>query len=367
MSEYNVTGWQASSIAVLDSKDSYPDSVIVEVRFKSALSPLARAHTAACAQGIWLQAAGCAEGASPYDTTNSRSQVAIGQIQELPSECVHAAPEVAREMLYRNKNCTHGRVPADEYQTQKPVEFQARCMVVLIEESSRRALLNSLVAAGRALDHPLQVSMNFTTVFAQTPDFAVSSMSCAIGEIILENYARDSVGQQLQLELDALKSKLSTKQAQTALFEKTVRGLSAYRSPNAPPPPKPPPRPHAPPGELAPPTPPEVVTFDVRLQQMRAEESALATAVSAKLAEMGGPCVSSSTNTCGRTATAAPNPWIAADGTHCAGYATQEAVEGSFCAHWGSPVRASCQPHLPASHTCLQHTLTAHLQLTEQR
>ena len=109
----------------------------------------------ACAQGIWLQEADCKDRASPYDTTSSRSQITIGQVEDHPRECVHAAPDVTREVLYRNKACVGHRTPNDEYAIQKPIEFQARCLVVLIEEESRKALLDMLVAAGRALNHPL--------------------------------------------------------------------------------------------------------------------------------------------------------------------------------------------------------------------
>ena len=34
--------------------------------------------------------------------------------------------------------------------------------------------------------------------------------------------------------------------------------------------------------------------------------------------------------------TAAPNPWIAADGSLCRGYATREAMPGDYCARWDS-------------------------------
>ena len=90
---------------------------------------------------------------------------------------------------------------------------------------------------------------------------------------------------------------------------------------------------------LAPPIPPQAVAFGTRLAQLRQEQSALENAIIDKRAEMGGPCVRSATNICGRTFAAAPNPWVAADGSRCAGYSTGEALVGSFCAHWGSPVR----------------------------
>ena len=81
--------------------------------------------------------------------------ITIGQAAEMPGDCVHAAPDETREMFYRNKVCVGHREPTEEYKAERPLEFQAKCIVVLIEESSRKALLDMLVAAGRVLDHPL--------------------------------------------------------------------------------------------------------------------------------------------------------------------------------------------------------------------
>jgi hypothetical protein len=128
-------------------------------------------------------------------------------------------------------------------------------------------------------------------------------------------------------------------------------GLSAYRPPNSPPPPNPPPRPDAPLGMLAPPIPPQAVSFETRLTKLRQEQSNLENAIIDKRAEIGGPCVRSATSICGRTFAAAPSPWVAADGRRCAGYSTGEALEGSFCAHWGSPVRCYSNPNTLTLHS----------------
>ena len=306
-----------------------------------------------------MQSKDCHEHASPYNTSESRSLVTIGQLAVGHPDCVHAAPDDTREMLYRNRACMGNREPTDEYKEERPLEFQAKCMVILIEESSRKALLDMLIAAGRVLDQPLRISVNYTTPKSPDPDLEVSSMNCAVGEIIQENYRRDSVGQELQQELIDLREQLGDKERQVTLFDRTIRGLSAYRPPNPPPPPSPPPRPDTPQGMLAPPIPPQVVSFDERLLQLRREEASLRNAIVVKLQEMGGPCVKSATNTCGRTFAAAPNPWVAADGQRCAGYETREAIEGSFCAHWGSPVSGQTPLPLlvpnalfPQTHTC---------------
>ena len=66
--------------------------------------------------------------------------------------------------------------------------------------------------------------MNYTTVLSPTPDFGVAAMSCAMGEIILENYQRDQVGQELQQELIDLNEALDVKEKQVELFDRTIRG-----------------------------------------------------------------------------------------------------------------------------------------------
>lgn len=90
-------------------------------------------------------------------------------------------------------------------------------------------------------------------------------------------------------------------------------------------------------GQLAPPHPPALVSFTEYLAQLRDQQTELEKAIDAKLIEIGGPCVPSASNFCGRTHRSGPDPWIAADGSHCSGYETREAIEGAFCAHWGSP------------------------------
>ena len=289
-----------------------------------------------------MQAKDCHEGASPYNQSDTRSLVTIGQVNNGYADCVHAAPGETREMFYRNKNCIGHREPTEEYQEERPLEFQAKCMVILIEESSRKALLDMLVAAGRFLSDPLRIMVNYTTALSRDPDLAVSSMNCALGELISKNHERDQVGQELQQQLVDLQAALEVKSKQVTLVDKTIRGLSAYRPPKSPPPPFPAPYPD---GLIAPPAAPVAVTYHEWLIQLRVEENELVKSISSTLEEMGGPCVSSPTNTCGRSLVAAPNPWIAADGSRCSGYETKEALEGSFCAHWGSPV--SSQTSLP--------------------
>ena len=108
-----------------------------------------------CSQGVWMQSKDCHERASPYNTSESRSLVTIGQLDADHPNCVYATPDYTREMFYRNRACVGNREPSEEYKEERPLEFQAKCMVILIEESSRKALLDMLIAAGRVLDQPL--------------------------------------------------------------------------------------------------------------------------------------------------------------------------------------------------------------------
>lgn len=335
LQEHSASGWQPVSVAVLDSAQGFPDTTLLEAAYMQALD--------------------CQEGASPYNKSSSRALVTIDQI-EGRSGCVRADPKLTRELFYRNRACLDGREPAEEYQEERPLEWQAKCLVIVIEEPSRKALLDALVMAGRTLTDPLQIQFNYTLSLSTNPDMAASSMNCAISGLIQENYARDAVGQQAQEELRQLQLQLDTKKQQIELFDRTVRGLSAYQPPKPPSLPPRPPRPEAPPGMLAPPIPPVAVDYATRLQQLRSEQTALTTAVEAKLAEVGAVCTPSATVTCGRTLQAAPNPWLAASGERCKGYETLEALEGLFCAHWTSLVRFYLSPG----------TLTLHTNITNQ-
>lgn len=259
----------------------------------------------------------------------------IGQREDLPGDCVYAVPGETRELLYRNARCTVGRATPDEGVPQKPLEFEPRCLVVLIEDDSRAALFAALFEAGRRLSDPLRLNVTYTTLLAPDPDYEVASMNCELGDILRENAARDAVGQELEREIYELEQELEKQNKLIAWFDDTVRGLSAYMPPSSPPPPWP----------DTSPSPPVQESFAERLATYRSEAKDLERALDAKLAERGGHCTPSPTQTCGRTHIAGPDPYIGADGvTRCAGHATGEALEGLFCAHWSSPVRAHPPP-----------------------
>lgn len=204
LSEYTATGWQPLSVAILDSEDEFVDSALIE--------------------GMWMQNLFCDKDASPYNTSNSRSLVTLGQVRGQPSDCVKATPGSTREIFYRNRECTGNRESSEEYNQERPLEFQAKCIVILIEDSSRKALLDTLVRSGRRLDLPLRVSVNFTTALAPDPDLEISSLNCAVGNLIYENARRDMIGQELEKELYALQQQLEQKELQVEVFDRTTRG-----------------------------------------------------------------------------------------------------------------------------------------------
>jgi hypothetical protein len=296
--EHEATGWQAVSTAILESRDGFLDTTLI--------------------QGAWLQDAGCDAGADAYSSTSSRSLVVLGQVEGREA-CVEADPDRTVELFYRNAACTGSRMPTEELEPLTPTPFQPRCLVLLLEADSRRALFEQLLVSGRSIAEPLTMEVNFTKTLSQRPDFEVASVSCGIGRILLRNHMLDLTGQDAQQRVIDLRADVDRSEKQLELFGSTLRGLSAYRPPAAPPPP----------GALP------VPSFHERREEMREELRAKRVELETARSELEA-CVPSSTCTRGRSAAAAPDPWVSAEGQECAGFATKEALFGSFCSRWSS-------------------------------
>jgi len=118
----------------------------------------------------------------------------------------------------------------------------------------------------------------------------------------------------------------------TASVSPPMLRSSQYQPPNAPPPPSSPPAPLA-----ARPAAPRALSEKERYEHLR-EAISIIDKSAIEVADSIGICVRSATNTCGRTSQEAPNPWIANNGRACAGNGTWEALEGTYCAYWGSQV-----------------------------
>ena len=246
-------------------------------------------------------------------------------------QCAEIDSEHVLTMFYRNRFCRNGRTEYEEFQPHRPSTWQPRCLVLLIEADSRAALRDELVEVGRPLVVPIKVMTQFVTAQSEDPDLEVTSSSCAIGRQLRSLHDHDLVGQTDVDLVHTLEKALTQARVQAQLFRDVVDGLSAYRPPNPPPPPSPPPA-----EENAPPAAPQAVSFPKRQEQLEQRIVDL----EKQLAEARATitiCVPSATNTCGRTAILAPNPWRSRLGENCVGHDGMEGFEGAFCGYWGSP------------------------------
>ena len=296
-----------------------------------------------CAQGLWLQDTHCKDGASEFDDENSRALVTLGTVEGRET-CVEYDQERAMPMFYRNQACRNGRAAYEENSPHAPLPWVPKCMVILIEAESRAALRDQLIEAGRILVQPLRVNVSYVTTMSEESDMEVAATNCALGRDLLDLYEHDLAGQAERDLVAKLQQDLTVARNQYELYGRVYNGLSAYRSPNSPPPPR------SPPAALnAPPAAPGVISLGERYLQLEQRVEDLEKQVTEAAAAVS-VCVPSKGQTCGRSSLLAPNPWISADGRACAGNGTYEALEGFFCAYWGSEVSRTVSARPP--HPC---------------
>jgi hypothetical protein len=173
---------------------------------------------------------------------------------------------------------------------------------------------------------------------SEDPDLEVASTNCALGRDLLDLYEHDLAGQAERDRVAQLQQELTAARNQYELYGRVYNGLSAFRPPTSPPPPSPPPA-----ALNAPPAAPKAVSLGERYLQLEQRVEDLELQVTEAAAAIS-VCVPSKTQTCGRSSVLAPNPWLAADGRACAGRDTYEALEGFFCAYWGSEVSCTVKP-----------------------
>ena len=288
------TAWQVVSAAIEENRRGFPDTALVE--------------------GLWLLDAHCADGASRFDGANDRSSVALGQVAGREG-CVEADSNHAITLFYRDAVCRAGRNEYEEFSSHKPSTFQPKCLVVLIEAESRAKLRDELLESGRSLTDPLLVSVNYTTARSPDPDLEVASSNCALGRELLSLYEHDLVGQEERTALDEARAALKRAELDLLHWNRLLDGRSVF----------------------APPAAPLAISPDEQTA-LFAGAVAFATQDVARREEAFSLCVPSAETTCGRSATRAPNPWLANDGQQCMGYTTHEALEGAYCGYWGSTV-----------------------------
>jgi hypothetical protein len=185
---------------------------------------------------------------------------------------------------------------------------------VLLEAESRAKLRDELLESGRPLTDPLLISVNFTTARSPNPDLEVASSNCALGRELLILHEHDLAGQEERTALDEARANLARAELNLLHWNRLRDGTSVF----------------------APPAAPLAISPDEQTALFADAVAHHARDVAAKSEEIT-TCVPSAETVCGRSATRAPNPWLANGGQPCMGYTTHEALEGAYCAYWGSP------------------------------
>ena len=270
--------------------------------------------------------------ASFTTTDKSRSEVSFFVDSEKP-DCALPAPEKAFTYLNLNEQCATSVVPGE---TVLGLTFEPRCMVVTLAAESRKVLFDQLLAAGRSLDDPLRVLVNYTIATENDPDVFAAFTNCQNSIVMDENYKLDRVLQDEFDELAQVRVEMEQYRGEIDFAEAVRDSGRFFQPPNLPPPPPPsPPPPGAPSQEVAvaPPNPPTQVTYDVYIRQLYDEIARREARERVLLTEIEG-CESfggSRTHVCGLSSVEGPSPWISKSGAPCRGNATKSARFGDFC------------------------------------
>lgn len=272
----------------------------------------------------------------------SRSEVSFFVDPEKP-DCALPAQEKAFTYLNLNEQCGISVVPGEAV---VGLTFEPRCMVVTLATASRRQLFDELLAAGRMLDDPLRVLVNYTIATENEPDVFASATNCQNSMQMHENYLLDRYLQDEFTELANVRTQLESKLGELDFAEFVNQNQRFFQPPSLPPPPPPPNHPPVGPGlavQQYPPSPPTQVTYEVYVQQVNHDIAVLQARETALVAQIEG-CTSfggSRTHVCGLSAEEGPNPWIAKSGQPCRGNRTLSARYGDFCGYWDSEVNLS--------------------------
>ena len=274
-------------------------------------------HPLPCSQGAWLQGASCED----------HSKVLYGELgdETTPDRCIAADPTGTVELFYRNDLCKNVSVSTGE-----PIrvqEFEAKCLVLLVEANSHKDLFFQMIENGRVPTDPLRVELTYVTTTAETPNYQVAGTHAAISNLLQEAHEADLVGRDVfDALLDAEKN-LTRITKQFDLVDSTLKGLNFYAPPN-------------------PPMPPGAIPFDEYRDQLETAKEEAQERLDTLRQDQAAECISQPTldmegtsdNSCGRSSLAAPNPWVAEDGTSCRGHGTKETFYEDFCARWTTEV-----------------------------
>ena len=269
---------------------------------------------------------------------NSRSGVSYAANRDKP-ECALPTPNRARTFLNLNEACMESIIPGESV---VGLDFEPKCLMVVIAADSRKDLFDQLLAAKRPLQDKLRITVNYTLGIDPDPSVASISTNCENSLVMQENYNRDRILQDETQELEEVRENLTRAFDTLALFDETVdqlpahalRGsLAPYRAQKGAPLPSPPPPP--PPGL------PGALSIDdarLRLTQeigtMQDRVQFLVTSIYE--CDRFGP---TRERVCGIPANEGPSPWLSKSGEQCRGYDTFSARFGDFCGYWDASVR----------------------------
>ena len=298
-------------------------------------------------ESVHFASLGCPEmfddGISSFASNVSRATVNF-QVDPAKPECALPIPEDALTVLNTNQGCARLILPTE---LTTGFEFEPRCMIVVIAPESEYVMFNEMLAAGRNMAETFRISVNYTVATGVTPNVKLANTNCQNGRVLSTNYELDRTNQDKLDELETVRNSISI-YAELIEFTKHVRdsqalvaidpvtGKATLLPDPPPPPPPPPPTPAGPDNSPAPPAPPSIVSLDRQVEIYEAEKLAFEDREAVLVSELDSCIVGDRASgvVCGLSANEAPNPWIALDGVHCRGYATQQARERDYCGYW---------------------------------
>ena len=312
-SNYEATGWLAVATEVLESERGFP------VRLRQCCSHIVSQRAALTIACPLAQDSALLAGAFLQDDVcSNREIVTVGQLADEGigrEQCIFHERSRATELFYRDTGCERASTETGDYIV--PNKYRPRCLVLVSEADSAEQMLEDMLLQARA-DRQSTVQPELRYDYCRRTRLRGRGGALTIS-LLLQSQTGGLTDQDSSCRW-WMRRRRSRPRRSSSLYSNTLAGVS-------------------------------VAVVDAELQQLQDKETALQSELAALQAELDAlraqaavVCVPSETNTCGRSATQAPNPWIAADGTHCVGFETLEVYPGAFCARWGDPVSCSVQP-----------------------
>jgi len=218
---------------------------------------------------------GCPEmydnGLNSYGSNVSRASVNF-QVNPKKPDCAHPIPEDGLNLVQMNGDCGVTILPGELVDG---FPFEPRCLVLVLTPASERIMFDEMMAAGRKMSDPFEIAVNFTVATGSAPDVKTVGTNCGNSRVLLQNYERDRVGQDVRDALEETRVAIATQQELIAFWDHvqssraivSIDPVSSLVTSVLPPSPSPPPPP-PPVLHNAPPAPPEQVSNAVQTQRL---------------------------------------------------------------------------------------------------